>query len=215
MTASVSGWIERAGARCCELGSRTLGEALRAHARHEAGHDQLFAADARSLVARYNERYPAALDAQRLMERAPTPAIARYVELHETTIAGSAPYAQVAIELEIERLSLDIGAPLLVQIERVLGPALLDCLTFIVEHTALDAGHTALNQRLLVGLLSERPSAFNVLVETARLALSTYLDFLDECLDSARAALAECSSVEREGLSGLGVAHALLPTHAP
>jgi hypothetical protein len=198
MTAPVAGWIERAGARCSELGLSKLGDALRAHARHEEGHEQLFVADTRRLVARYNSEYHAELDPQWLLDRPATPAIARYVELHESTIVGPAPYAQVAIELEIEGLSLDVGAPLLGQIESVLGRPLLECLSFIVEHTVLDAGHTALNQRLLSGLLSERPAAFDTLVETGRRALETYLAFLDECLDGARGELTERSSIEHE-----------------
>jgi hypothetical protein len=194
MTAPVADWIERAGDGCFKLGLHTLGDALRAHARHEAGHDQLFVADTLRLVTQYNATYQAALDVRRLLGQPPTPAIARYVELHESTIAGSAPYGQVAIELEIEQLSIEVGPLLLDQIDRVLGSSLRESLSFLVEHVALDAGHTALNRRMLLGLLSERPSALAALIETGALALTVYLDFLEECLATARNDLAQSSS---------------------
>ena len=187
MTAPVSGWIERAGTRCQELGLVALGSALSAHARHEAGHDRLFVADAGRLVERYNREHLAELDAAELLARPATPAVARYVALHERSIAGPTPYAQVAIELEIEALSVDVGAPLLRQIERKLDASVLECLSFLTEHVALDAGHTALNRRMLAGLLEAKPEALDVLVETGRLALDTYLDFLAECFEGARA----------------------------
>lgn len=186
MTAPVSGWIERAGARCQELGWVALGTALSAHARHEAGHDRLFVNDVERLVQRYNRDHLAQLDPADLLEQPATPAVVRYVALHERTIAGPAPYAQVAIELEIEALSVDVGAPLLRQIEQRLDASVLECLSFLSEHVALDAGHTALNRRLLSELLGARPEALDVLVETGRLALDTYLDFLSECFEAAR-----------------------------
>jgi hypothetical protein len=190
MTAPVADWIRRAGERCGQLGLTVLAAALQAHAGHETGHELLFIDDTRCLAARYNRDYRTQLHADTLLVPRTTSAIARYVSLHEETICGPAPFAQVAIELEIEALSLDMGAPLLEQIERVLGSSIHECLSFLREHVALDAGHTALNRRMIAGLLAAKPDALGVLTETGALALSTYWDFIIECFEGAQAALA-------------------------
>ncbi|MFY0539080.1 hypothetical protein [Nannocystis pusilla] len=52
MTAPVEGWIRRAGERCLAAGLNEIGNALVAHARHEAGHDAMMVDDTRSLAAR-------------------------------------------------------------------------------------------------------------------------------------------------------------------
>ena len=49
------------------------------------------------------------------MARPATPAMRRYIELHESVIASPAPWAQVAIEYEVEGLSLRLLPPLFEQ----------------------------------------------------------------------------------------------------
>ncbi len=193
MTAPVEGWIKRAGLRCREIGLTKVGDRLVKHAEHEAGHDRLFVDDTRSLVAAYSKRYQKELDATRLLARPCTPAMHRYIQLHEQTIAGDAPFAQVAIELEIEGLSVLLGPRLLEQFRVVLGQEILDCLTFLQEHVQLDVGHTALNRKMLGYLLEERPGAVSHLVETGTAALAAYLDFLGECLSRAEEGLSSTS----------------------
>jgi hypothetical protein len=185
MTAPVESWIRRAGARCREIGLATLGDRLIKHAAHEAGHERLFIEDTKSLTVAYTARFGRKLDPAALIARSRTAAMARYIDLHEETILGPTPFAQVAIELEIEGLSVSLGPKLIAQFERVLGREILGCLSFLQEHVALDVGHTALNRRMLSQLLEERPAAVDALVDAGSRALSAYLDFLGECLGRA------------------------------
>jgi hypothetical protein len=145
MTAPVAGWIRRAGERCTALGSPELGHALVRHAHHEAGHEELMANDARSLVERRVRAGRSRLDVEALLAMPPTPGIEHYVRLHEETIAGDAPHGQIAIEYEIERLSVEFGAPFIRGCMETLGPDVRDCLSFLDEHVTLDVGHTRFN----------------------------------------------------------------------
>jgi heme oxygenase-like protein len=185
LTAPVEGWIRRAGNRCKEIGLSALGDNLTKHAVHEAGHEALFVEDTKQLSARYTSRYGELIDPQALLDQAATPAMRRYIELHEETIAGPAPFAQVAIELEIEGLSVKLGPTLLKQLTQVLGASILECCSFLTEHVALDVGHTALNNKMLERLVAAKPEALPILVETGRRALEAYLGFLGECMDRA------------------------------
>jgi Iron-containing redox enzyme len=185
VTAPVEGWIRRAGLRCREIGLNALGDSLVKHAVHEAGHERLFVADTKALILQYGRLYGELLDANALLNQPATPAMTRYIDLHEETIAGPTPFAQVAIELEIEGLSVSIGPTLLRQLERRLGASILASCTFLTEHVAIDVGHTALNKKMLERLVAARPEALPVLVETGKRALDDYLCFLHECLERA------------------------------
>lgn len=192
MTEPVEGWIRRAGERCRALGLEEVGQKLVSHARHEAGHHLLMVNDTRYLVERWNARHGAdeALDADALLGQAPPPPVLAYVKLHEDTIASDIPEGQVAIEYEIERLSLEIGAPFVVNCQRVLGAGIMKGMTFVTEHVEIDEGHTALNERMLGRLLATRPERAQALAETGAEALRIYGAFLVSCLDAARGARA-------------------------
>lgn len=194
MTAPVESWIRRAGIRCREVGLSAVGDRLVKHAAHEAGHERLFVDDTKSLVAEYANRFGKELDCDALLQRPCTSAMHRYIDLHERTIQGPTPFAQVAIELEIESLSVTLGPKLIAQFQTVLGPEILKCLSFLTEHVALDVGHTALNRKMLSVLLEERPDSVGSLVETGSQALGAYLDFLGECMSQAEASLSESAA---------------------
>jgi hypothetical protein len=185
MTRPVDSWILRAGERCCQLELVELGEALIRHARHEAGHDALFRNDARALAARWNGREPDRVDIERLLAHAPTSGVSRYVELHERTIAGPEPYAQLAIEYEIEQLSVTWGPRFVAACARVLGEDLKRCLTFLEDHVRLDVGHTEFNRRQLTDVLDAHPDFVDAMVATGSEALDAYSGYLDDCLDLA------------------------------
>jgi pyrroloquinoline quinone (PQQ) biosynthesis protein C len=195
LTQPVEGWIRRAGARCKEIGLAQLGDSLIKHAVHEAGHERLFIDDTRKLSEQYLARYGEALDAEALLSQPATRAMTQYIELHEETIAGSTPYAQVAIELEIEGLSVSLGPTLLKQLERVLGAETVACCSFLTEHVAIDVGHTALNQKMMERLTQAHPEALPALVSAGQRALDAYLGFLLECIERARAELARSRAV--------------------
>jgi hypothetical protein len=191
MTEPVEGWIRRAGDRCEAIGLRDLGRTLRTHAGHEAGHHELMIRDTRTLVARWNGRRTPPLDAAALLAEPLTPGVRRYRQLHEDVIAGDAPFGQLAIEYEIEALSVRFGPPLIGNCRRVLGDDILKGLSFIEEHVALDGGHTALNRKELDKLLSAHPEYLDSLVRTGQAALEAYGMFLQDCLTAARTAVGQ------------------------
>lgn len=185
MTESVEHWIRRAGERCMALGLDDVGRALVSHAKHEAGHHLMLMEDTKVLVRRWNTRSAIQLDADRLQRQRATPAMQRYIELHERTIASDMPFGQVAIELEIEGMSTTLGKAFIALCRKVLGPEVLDGLSFIREHVAIDVGHTAFNTRLMDRLLTSRPECAERLAEIGSEALRTYVEFFAECLGVA------------------------------
>ena len=190
MTEPVDGWIRRAGEKCDALGLHDLGRSLVAHAKHEAGHHLMMIADTRKLVASWNTRRAFALDADSLLSLAATAGVTRYASLHEEVIAGGAPYGQLAIELEIERLSVTAGPLVLGQCARVLGREALAGLSFLEEHVAVDAGHTKFNELQMERLLAERPEFAEELADAGSRALDAYGAFFADCMAHADAALA-------------------------
>ena len=109
MTEPVEGWIRRAADRCSALGLPELAEALTRHARAEAGHHLMMIADLRSLAGHWNLRHTPPVDADELLRLRPSYGARRYCLVHEENIAGNTPYAQIAIEYEIEQLPLRYG----------------------------------------------------------------------------------------------------------
>ncbi|MGW0586218.1 hypothetical protein [Streptosporangium sp. NPDC002607] len=188
MTHDVEHWISSAGVRCGELGMEKLEKALKAHARAEAGHDRMMVTDAKAIADWWQERFGEPLDTELLLAAPPLASTNFYAKLHEKVISGPRPFLQLAIEYEIERLSITIGPTLLVNCQRVFGsdPA---CYSFLAEHVELDAGRTAFNQRQLGELLKQFPDALDLMVETGKTALTWYAAFMAECLDLAKADL--------------------------
>jgi hypothetical protein len=187
LTEPVEGWLTRAGARCEEVGLPELGRALRRHSRQEAGHHLMMIADTHALVGRWNARRTPPLDAERLLRRDPTPGGRLYRQLHEDTIAGPTPFAQIAIEYEIEMLPLQFGPQFLQQCAGVLGPDALDGLSFLREHITLDVAHTRFNEQQLGRLLEKHPDYLPALVRAGAAALHAYATFLGDCVGLAHA----------------------------
>jgi hypothetical protein len=185
MTEPVESWITRAGVRAEAIGLVELGRALQMHAKHEAGHHLMMIEDTKKLVARWNQRRGDSLDAEALLAQPIGPGPRRYRELHERVIAGDAPYAQLAIEYEIERLSVAHGAQLIGNCMKVLGREVLAGLSFLEEHVAVDAGHTRFNAAELERLLEAHPDFLPALSSAGAEALSAYEGFLDDCLAAA------------------------------
>jgi hypothetical protein len=193
MTEPVESWIRRAGQRCHEVGLERLGRALQKHAEHEANHHLMMIEDTHLLVKRWNDRHDRALDAQALLDMPPLPATEDYVNLHEDVIRSRAPFAQLAIEFEIEGLSVSLGPKLMQQCERLLGREALQGLSFLREHVAVDAGHTLFNMQELERLLTAKPDAVEPLGAAGSAALDAYAGFLSGCLSWARDTWAEMS----------------------
>lgn len=190
VTEPVEGWIRRAGEACIAQGRDDLGRALARHARDEAGHDRLFEADARLLASRWNAAGRTPLDVDALLVLPPGPGAMRYRRLHEESIGGDTPFAQLAIEYEIEQLALSFGKDLLRTCVAVLGREVLDGLSFLREHVELDVGHTHFNRRRMAALLEGQPEVAGALERAGSEALDSYAAFLSDCLEAARPALA-------------------------
>jgi hypothetical protein len=186
VTEPVEGWIRRAGEACLAVGLEALGGALVRHSLDEAGHDRLFAADARLLVERWNAAGRPRLDVDELLALPPSPGARHYRHLHESTIAGAAPYAQMAIEFEIESLAMSLGEGLLRNARGRLGDGVLEGLSFLREHVELDVGHTRFNRRNLTRVLDEHPEFLPAMEAAGTEVLQAYGEFLADCLEAAR-----------------------------
>lgn len=186
MTDAVEDWINRAGDRCLQLGYTKLGQLLRTHAQQEADHHLMMIKDTHSLVASWNTHHTQQLNAEWFLSLPIAESIHRYRQLHEDVIVSNTPFTQVAIEYEIEMLSVRYGSQLIQQSQKVLGSKITEGLTFIEEHVSVDIGHTQLNAKLLKNFLQEYPENVNVLVEIGGKALDAYAGFLNHCLRSAQ-----------------------------
>jgi Acetyltransferase (GNAT) domain len=204
MTKPVENWIRRAAARCTSIGFPQLGRALSLHATAEADHHLLMISDLRSLAARWNARRASSIDADALLGRSPSPGTLKYCQFHEENIAGETPFAQVAIEYEIEMLPLRYGNVVVGRCIELLGTDILSCLSFITKHIALDGAHTDLNAGMLADAIQCSPWSLSALAAAGSSALDAYAGFLGDCVqlaqDHARSVQNQ-SSVDQPSLS--------------
>jgi hypothetical protein len=182
MTRPVEDWIRRAAARCTSMGFSQLGRALSLHAAAEADHHLLMIADLRSLAARWNARRAPSVDADAFLGQSPSPGVVKYCQLHEENIASETPFAQVAIEYEIEMLPLRYGDVVVGRCIELLGTNILSCLSFITKHIVLDSAHTDLNASMLADVIECSPWSLSTLTAAGSSALDAYTSFLRDCV---------------------------------
>jgi pyrroloquinoline quinone (PQQ) biosynthesis protein C len=127
----------------------------------------------------------------RLLVQEPYPSTQAYIDLHEEVISSGYPYAQVAIELEIEGLAVVWAPKFINNVKAVLGEDTCAELSFWHEHIALDVGHTAFNRRLMNLLLAERGVDVEMIATVGRRALNTYIDFLGQLWSGVQGSLGE------------------------
>jgi hypothetical protein len=190
MTEPVEGWIRRAGEACVRVGgpgTESLGVALQKHARAEADHHLLMIEDLRRLCARREAAGRPSYDPDVMLALDRPESVQRYRQMHEDVIAGPEPYAQIAIENEIEMLSVEIGPGLIANARELLGEDALEDLSFLTDHVELDAGHTKFNRRQMATFLDQRPEALDALVAAGIAALDAYRAFLGDCVSLAGA----------------------------
>ena len=142
-------------------------------------------ADVRSLATRWNACRKPSVDAGELLKEAPSPGVLHYRKVHEENIAGDTPYAQIAIEYEVEMLALRYGELLLNRCVELLGAEILPCLSFVTEHIVLDVGHTNFNARAIAKLIDLDPSSMPALVSAGTATLDAYAQFLGDCTEFA------------------------------
>ena len=185
MTEPVERWIRRAAARCGTMGLAELAHALNGHAQAESCHHLLMIADVTSLAARWNARRKPVVNARKLLGQPATQGVLAYCKVHEDNITGDTPYAQIAIEYEIEMLPLRYGKLLLTRCVEMLGADILPCLRFVTEHICWDVGHTNFNARVIAKLIDLDPSSMPALVSAGTAALNAYAQFLGDCTELA------------------------------
>jgi Acetyltransferase (GNAT) domain len=185
MTEPVESWIRRAASRCAALGFADLAAALDRHAKAEAGHHLMMIADLRSLAAHWNTRHRPPVDADELLRTVPSYGASRYCMVHEENIAGDTPYAQIAIEYEIEQLPLRYGGFFVARCLEIFGPEILSSISFVTEHIDLDIGHTHFNAQQLSKLIDLHPESLPSLVAAGGAALDAYAQFLTDCFELA------------------------------
>ena len=182
MTEQVEHWIKSAGINTKSMGQNEVGEMLVHHADQEADHDLLLVKDLDYLVKKWNDLYEDSLTAEHITALATPEFTKAYVDLHEKAIGGAQPYRQVAIEFEIERISVHYGPRMIENVLHVLGYDYEAGLTFLVDHVLLDQGHTKFNMQLLEKCLANG-GAVEALAETGSEALQIYAGFLSECVN--------------------------------
>jgi hypothetical protein len=185
MTEPVESWIRRAASRCAAIGLTDLAEALTRHAKAEAGHHLMMIADLKSLARHWNSRYSSHVNAEKLLQTTPSYGASRYCLGHEENIASDTPYAQIAIEYEIEQLPLNYGGLFVARCLEIFGPEILSSLSFVTEHIDLDIGHTKFNALQLSRLIDMLPEGLPSLVAAGGAALDAYAQFLTDCAELA------------------------------
>jgi len=184
MTKPVDSWIFRAGEASKDRGFEEIGEALCLHARHEAGHHLMMIEDTKALAKVWNSYDDTYIEAEDVLALRPTTGVIAYTNLHEEVIA-EAPFAQIAIELEIENLSITLAPSLIANCKKILGEEISEGLSFIEEHAAIDVSHTHFNEKQMDKFLAEYPECFDDLVESGQKALRAYALFISNCVGLA------------------------------
>lgn len=181
MTEQVENWIQRAGEKCTQNQMAEVGEKLKHHAHQEADHDLMLVDDAQQLIELWNTKYNDNMTASDITYQKSTTETNAYVQLHEDTINGKHPYAQAAIEYEIERISVVYGPRMLENIHNVLGEQFNNSITFLAEHVLLDQGHTKFNLDLMERCLANGGDVTE-LARVGSTALQIYSEFLTKCI---------------------------------
>ena len=183
MTEHVPQWITRAGEACTSMGLTEIGTALKSHAKDEEGHHLLMIEDTKKLIRWYNDLYSPKLNPSNFLYPLTTPGVDQYWVLHEKTIASDHPYGQVAIEYEVERISVEYGPKMMEHCAKVLGPEVVKNLSFIQEHMVFDVGHTKYNAAMMGKLLIQHPQFLPNLVKCGSQALDAYAQYLEDCFE--------------------------------
>src|SRR5207237_8725420 len=103
-------WTRRAAERCRAMDLAEVARTLCERVQRQSGRHRKLLSDASHLVARWNTRHRTELDARRLLAQPPSPGVLRYHRLHEQVATGPAPFAELAIACEIERLLVRHGS---------------------------------------------------------------------------------------------------------
>lgn len=186
MTEYVSSWIKRAGLRCQEMNLPTLGTALVKHAKEEEKHDILLHNDTVALTQLINKRFKLNMDESFFLSQPLSQGVLHYRTLHEECIEGNTPYGQIAIEYEIEKVSINHGPKFIYKCVQQYGFDLIKCLSFIRSHIKLDILHTRHNKKMLSDFLKDHPEGLATTIHYGAKALQCYSEYLEDCMQLAK-----------------------------
>lgn len=185
-------YFKRASERCEEKGLVDMARFFYKHAGEEDGHDNWATEDVKKLVEAWNQEVPSfQLDSKELLAKRMSPAVKRYHALHERVIESNSPWDELAIAVEIELISTTYGPILLEDWIESMGQDSLPSISFLHEHVTADVGHTETNFEVVHNLLAQHPEFVSSLVVTARDALISYADFLEDAMHYAKNAYAQ------------------------
>ncbi|MDH0627793.1 hypothetical protein N5D36_10525 [Pseudomonas mosselii] len=191
LTTPIPEYLATAGVRCEALGLSRLAEFFKEHTEEEDGHHEWAAADVHKLVSLWNAKYPGMpINTEDLLVSNLTPSVRRYHQLHKDVVAGDAPWAELAIDVEIELITTQYGPALLKACAAALCEEGQKSISFLAEHVRFDFGHTDTNFRVVAELIEAKPEYTQHLVAIGEQALTAYGDFLGEALQLARQAYA-------------------------
>ncbi|MFZ5895005.1 MAG: hypothetical protein ACOY0T_28355 [Myxococcota bacterium] len=198
LTEPIPRFLKRASENCAKLGVREVAEFFLEHAHEEDGHEDWARRDTIKLVKRWNRARPdQPLDADVLLQNKISPAVERYHALHERVINGESPWGELAIDVEIELLSVVYGPLLIQRCIQGMGREVLAELSFLREHVTADVNHTNVNFEVVQRVLDQQPHFAEDLVATAAGALESYADFLGDALARAKSDFARMAPAER------------------
>lgn len=187
LTEPIPVYLERAGERCKNMGFQTMAEFFYEHEEEEDGHDNWAIEDVEKLVKSWNQEnsdFP--LDAKKLLDNKMSPAVKRYHKLHEGAIEGDSPWAELAIDVEIELFSATYGPILVQKWVNCMGEDSLSNISFLHKHVLADVGHSETNFEVVDTFITQHPESIDNLVETGTKALNCYADFLEDAMNYAK-----------------------------
>ncbi|MFK0733946.1 MAG: hypothetical protein ACFKPT_30775 [Gloeotrichia echinulata GP01] len=187
LTEPIPAYLQRAGERCQNMGLESMANFFYGHEEEEDGHENWAMDDVKELVVIWNQEQPnCQLDAQELLAKKISPAVKLYHQLHERVIEGDSPWAELAIDVEIELLSTTYGPILVKKWVDCMGQASLSNVSFLHKHVLADVGHTDTNFDVVDKFISEHPEYVDTLVQTATDALNIYAEFLKDAMTYAK-----------------------------
>ncbi len=186
MNKPIESWIKKASKHCQKLNYLELANYLQQHAQQSTHHQALLRHDTQALTHWLNKKYQLNLDSQHYLKQKATTGIKQYQKLREQHAKGATPYCQLAIDYEVERLSIVHGFTLVKLCACKLGLPILKNLSFIRENVKREAGEHQASQQQMQKFLKANPQKLMPLVEAAKTALDAYHYYLQDCLIKAK-----------------------------
>ena len=189
-------WIEQASQACKKRGLNNLNEFLASRGEEEGRRHLLMRHDLQELINLVYHRFEIRLDLEKILALAKVSLpVTRFIQLHEERVSIEFPSQQLAIQTEIELISLLFGPNFLAFCSRKLGGEILKCLSFVRYNSSCDVSYSMENFTWIRNLLKEYPDLLNELSSGAQQALSIYTDYLNECQTLTRKKLMKAEQI--------------------